>query len=84
MYLCMYIYIGGLWGLERPCGSPEDREIDFDFVFVFVSCRASGRGEAVWVRDARASLTLGLGVRICPAPRGHFWAYFCAQVRGFF
>ena len=38
----------------------------------------------MWVRDARASLPLGLGVRICPAARGQFWAYFCAQVRGFF
>ena len=38
----------------------------------------------MWVRDARASLPLGLGVRICPASRGRFWAYFYAQVRGFF
>ena len=63
---------------------PRNREIDFGFVFVFVSCRASGRGEAVWVRDTRASLPLGLGVRICPAPRGQFWAHWYAQVRGFF
>ena len=80
----MCIYVSEVGGLVRPCGSPSDREIDFDFVSC--SCRACERaGEAkLCGRERCASLTLGLGGENFASPRGPFWAYFYAQVRGFF
>ena len=63
----------------------------FRFRFVFVSCvRASGRGEAAWAREGRASSTLGFRVRNFPASSGTFsclfagirvvLCYFCPKV----
>ena len=64
---------------------PPDREIDFDFDFDFDSfVRASGRGEAVRIRDrGMCSCSLGPVRESCAAARGHFSSKSCCYARGF-
>jgi len=64
-------------GASTACPTPVDREIDFDLGFNFDSFVRGGRGEAVCARVRRASLTLGLILVCCPAPRGGFVSNSC-------
>ena len=63
-----------------------NRVIDFDFDFDFDSfVRASGRGEAVRMRERGMCFpSLGLARESSATPRGQFSSIFCAEACGFF